>query len=173
MDIEYTSGAEELLDVIEPLWEKLRVHHLERTRNYAWHYQAQTFTKRKAALLHKIQQKIKNGKLKVDLVHDQEDGTLVAYCITSINGDNVAELESMYVESCCRSMGVGHRLVERSMEWMTEQGAETRRVIVAAGNEDVLGFYRHFSFYPRSTILEYIPPGLVHTTLADHVTEGR
>ncbi len=67
-------------------------------------------------------------------------------------------------------MGVGHQLVEMSLKWFDQQQISIRRVIVAAGNEEVLGFYRHFGFYPRSTTLEFIPEGLVRTILANHVT---
>jgi diamine N-acetyltransferase len=169
MEVIFTSGDERLLDNIAPLWDKLRNHHLERTRNFAWHYQSQTFANRKEALFHKT----KNGKIRVELVNDRETGTLVGYCISSITDDRIGELESMFVEACCRSMGVGQQLVKSSLDWMTEEKVTIRRVVVNAGNEEVLGFYRRFGFYPRSQTLEYVPDGLARSTLTDHVSEAR
>ena len=52
-DIHYISGGAELLDDIQPLWEKLNQHHEAISPHFSYEFQDYGFSKRKARLLQK------------------------------------------------------------------------------------------------------------------------
>jgi ribosomal protein S18 acetylase RimI-like enzyme len=62
------------------------------------------------------------------------------------------------VDAEYRKLGLGDQLMKHAMHWLDEQKASSRMVSVAEGNEDVFPFYQRYGFYPRKTLLEYIPP---------------
>jgi len=65
-------------------------------------------------------------------------------------------LESIYVDKEFRSQGIGETLVKRTLSWMEQQGANAKMVVVAVGNEEVLGFYARFGFLPRQILLKQV-----------------
>ncbi len=92
----------------------------------------------------------------MDLAHDTNK-VRVAYCVSTINSQRVAEVDSIYVREEYRSLGIGDQLMKRSLEWMDEKGAKRKKILVTAGNQDALSFYQRYGFKPRRVILEQIP----------------
>ena len=150
--IQYIDGDEGLLDQISVLWQALNQHHLCLSKDFRQHYQEMTFEKRKAALL----EKAKAGKMRVDLAVDVSSGQSVGYCVSSVSKFKVGEIESIFVDETFRGFGVGDVLISKAMAWMDREGAESKIVEVAAGNEDAFGFYARYGFRPRKTVLKQL-----------------
>ncbi len=151
--IDYIHGGPELLDAIRPLWQQLNEHHGSLTRHFHEHYAQFTFSKRKSNLLDNAGR----GQLRVDLALDTVEQRYIGYCVSIINKKRVGEIESIFIESNYRGLGIGEILMEQALAWMNEYKATNKKVSVAVGNETVLPFYERFGFYPRIIILEQIP----------------
>jgi ribosomal protein S18 acetylase RimI-like enzyme len=150
--IEYIETDEKDIDLIRPLWEQLNEHHRALSPHFSSHYETFTFERRKDDLLHKT----KNGLMHICLAKDIDPGRYVGYCISSLLKDRdrpVGEIESIYVNSLYRSNGIGDTLMRKALEWMDTHGADTKKVSVGAGNEDVLPFYARYGFYHRTSTL--------------------
>lgn len=148
-----TAGDKELLPRVKPLWEKLNWHHLLNNTWFKHYYSTFSFETRQKHFLNEA-----IVKLNVDLVSDRLHHRDVGYCVTSLNRGGAGEIESLYVDVDYRKLGLGDQLMRRAMAWLDEQGAASRTISVAEGNEEVLPFYQHYGFYPRAIVLEYIPP---------------
>ncbi len=135
------------IDQIKPLWEQLVLHHKARSTHFKDVYENFTFEKRKADLLNKSC----DGLLRVDLATD--NGRNVGYCVSTVK-ENEGEIDSIYIDQDYRSTGIGSAFMERALAWMDEQHVTVRRVAVAVGNEEALGFYEQFGFLPRQVLLE-------------------
>jgi ribosomal protein S18 acetylase RimI-like enzyme len=149
--IKYISGDQSLLDTVKPLWEELNIYHCKRSEHFKSHYKAMTFEKRKAAILKKA---VDGGELRVDLAVDEASGKGVGYIISSVSGEKVGELDSVYVDDAYRRMGVGGTLMQTALAWMDQKGAVEKLVEVSVGNEVAWGFYGRFGFKPRKTVLK-------------------
>lgn len=150
--IKYISGDETLLDKIEQLWLGLNQQHLESSPSFSSYYKALTFDNRKAFLAQKAQ----NGLLCVELAEDENTGRFVGYCVSSLDRNKTGGIESLFIEEGYRGLGIGDSLIKSSLSWMDANGAETKLVSVAAGNEDAFRFYARYGFRPRRTVLEQI-----------------
>lgn len=148
--ITYVSGQDELLDAVEPLWRKLVEHHKVRSEHFRHEFETIDFDIRKRML----EDKARNGTVWVEIAEDLVNRKPVGYCISSIDRYKQGELESIYVENEFRGQGIGENLVKRSLGWMDQQGARNKTVVVATGNEEVLGFYKRFGFLPRQILLK-------------------
>jgi len=148
--ITYISGQDELLDAVEPLWWKLVEHHKMRSEHFRQEFEAINFDIRKRML----EDKARDGLVWVEIAQDYASQKAVGYCISSINRYKQGELESIYVENEFRGKGIGENLVKRSLNWMDEQGSSGKTLVVAKGNEEVLGFYARFGFLPRQILLK-------------------
>lgn len=151
-NIRYISGDEGLLDDVKELWEGLNEHHLANTKHFAGHYSSFTYQSRKDCFVKKAQK----GALRVDIAIDEEEQERIGYCISSVDEEKIAEIESLYVLESHRTLGVGKVLVKKALDWMDELGAVKKVVTVASGNENAFGFYEKFGFYPRKTVLEQL-----------------
>ncbi|MDD3069836.1 MAG: GNAT family N-acetyltransferase [Methanoculleus horonobensis] len=140
------------IDVIHPLWNRMREHHRIRARTFRAFFESTTFDDRKAHFIRCAEA----GDVRVDLACDPAAGRCVAYCVTSLSAERIGEIESLYVEEASRSQGIGTALIHRALAWLSESGSVENRVSVAEGNEEVLPFYRQFGFYPRRTVLEQV-----------------
>jgi ribosomal protein S18 acetylase RimI-like enzyme len=149
-EIAYLAGSVDLLDSVEPLWEQLREHHERRSTHFADDYAGRTFTQRKAGLLHKVAP----PGLRIDLARDTTTDRFVGYCISTVTSGHVGEVESIFVEPGYQGLGIGDALVRRALAWMGQQGAESKQVLVAVGNEEVLPFYSHYGFLPRYILMK-------------------
>lgn len=151
-NVEYIPMDQGGLDHIGPLWEKLREHHRSRSKEFGELFTRFTFAERKAGLLRTAA----SGKMRVDIVRDTDAGRYVGYCISSLSPEKKGEIESIYVEPEYRGQGIGDNLMCRALRFMDEHGALRRLLAVAAGNEEVFGFYRRHGFVPRYTMLEQV-----------------
>lgn len=147
MKIEYLEKDHTGLDVIEPLWEKLKEHHRVRSVHFKEQFSKTTWEMRRKEILDKAH----NGAMLVHLAKDNDK--VVGYCVTSIDDKNIGEIETIFVEAEYRRVGIGVNFMRRAIAWM-DAHAVTRKVIaVAAGNEEAFGFYAKFNFYPRVSVL--------------------
>jgi len=152
MNINYIKLNKDQIDVIKPLWDKLREHHEELSPYFTDVYAEFTFKDRKEELLKKSE----NGILRIDMVKDEETGQFIGYCISSISDESEGEVDSLYLDDNYRSSGIGNKLMERALTWMDEMGVKTKKIMVAAGNEDTLSFYSRYGFFPKHIILEQV-----------------
>lgn len=137
-----------MLDHVGPLWEKTRDYHRDISLYFCAKFASIDFKTRKTDLLNKSTQ----GKLNIILAKDAD--TDIGYCVSTINRENICEIDSVYVEPSYRRQGVAGNLVKAAADWMTECGVKSKMLCVAVGNEDVIEFYKTFNFYPYQIILE-------------------
>ena len=143
-------GNEDFLDQIRVLWKALNTHHLSSSANFKQHYLDMTFEKRKADLL----KKAASGKMRVELAIDEATGQKVGYCVSSLNQEKIGEVESIFVDSNYRGLGIGDSLMKKALCWMDQEGATAKIVEVASGNEEAFCFYVKYGFLPRKTLLK-------------------
>lgn len=147
--IEYSSGDASLLDEVAPLWEKLRSHHVSLATHFAADLAATAFGDRKKGLLAKAG----TAGVRVDLATDDQGGSCVGYCISSVDASKGGEVESLYVEAEYRGRGLGDALMQTALGWLRKQDVRSIIIGVAAGNEEAIGFYARFGFHPRAVVL--------------------
>ncbi|NLG84512.1 MAG: GNAT family N-acetyltransferase [Firmicutes bacterium] len=147
--IEIIHGGEELLDRIEPLWERLRDHHRARAGRFAAWFARHTFARRRDEL----RRKSLGGALLVEIARDPATGRDVGYCVSSLDAEGQGEIESIFVEEAYRRRGLGDGFLHRALTWLAEKGARDVKIVVACGNEEALGFYARYGFYPRTYVL--------------------
>jgi diamine N-acetyltransferase len=143
----YLSVGEQGLDQIRPLWECLIEHLKTRSTFFKRWFKSRTFDERKSELL----KKSAGGKLHVDLALD--DGHCIGYCVSSVS-DEAGEIDSIFVEECHRSRGIGGQLMRRALSWMEDENAQIVKVSASVGNEEALPFYMHYGFLPKNIVLE-------------------
>jgi ribosomal protein S18 acetylase RimI-like enzyme len=141
-NIEYVSGNETLLDSIRLLWEGLNQHHFDLSPYFKQYYADMNFEKRKVALL----KKAASGELRVDVAIDTVTRQNVGYCTSSVDKEKTGEIESIFVASNYRGLGIGDTLMKNALTWMDKNGAVAKIVEVAVGNEQVLRFYNRLAF---------------------------
>lgn len=149
-NIHYVFGKEDLLDCVKPLWQELNKLHLEKTPRFQGFYANNTFEARKAALLSTAQK----GRLSVILAYDA--AIVVGYCIASVVGD-AGEIDSIFVASAYRKMGIAGNLMDKALNWLKERNPKGMVIKVSVGNEEVFGFYAKYGFYPCLTELRTLP----------------
>ena len=147
-NIIYTQTGVEGLDVIAPLWRKLNEHHMERASKFRTHFKQMTWEKRKPELVEKAQ----NGSLLVHLA--KVNDTHIGYCVSTLSAKKEAELESIYIEKEYRKHHIGDKFMKTALAWMDAHGAVKKIIGVAVGNEEALGFYEKYGFYPRVHVLQ-------------------
>ncbi|MCH4890246.1 GNAT family N-acetyltransferase [Acidaminobacter sp. JC074] len=123
--------------IIKPLWQALNRHHMVHSRHFDHLYRKNTFEAR-------IE--------KFDAVDDYrleiicQDKKPLGYILASMK-DGVGEIDSFYIYDDLRGLGLGEYLMKRMILWLQSNGAESVVVDVAAGNEEVIGFYHKMGFY--------------------------
>ncbi len=148
--IRYICSNEDLLDIIEPLWRELNEHHNNLSLHFKHEYDAINYEVRKGLL----QEKAREGFLRIELVENVDDKEPVGYCVSSVDKRGQGEIDSIFVKSAYRGMGIGGCLMEKALGWMDELETKVKTVHVAAGNEAAFGFYARYGFLPRQTILK-------------------
>jgi diamine N-acetyltransferase len=149
--IDFVTGGIELLDFVQPLWEKLNNHHQVNSRHFPDKFKNLTFDLRKMKFINDS-----NTELRIELAKESENQAFVGYCISTINIDSVGEIDSLYIEPEYRKFGIGDKLMNRSLEWLDSKNVRMKIIGVAEGNEQVFGFYKKYGFYERRTILEQV-----------------
>jgi len=147
--IEYDRINNKDIDLIKELWEELRDHHKNKTDHFKKRFEKLTFASRKKALL----EKAKKGKLIIDVVTINK-GKVIAYCVSSIDEKQEGEVDSILVDGQFRGMKIGEELMNRALKWFDENNVETRRIVVAQGNEKAFSFYEKFGFYQLFSMLQ-------------------
>ena len=77
----------------------------------------------------------------------------VAYSVSTVGLNGIAEIDSIYVAEGYRNNGLGGKLIKGALDWIDEHDIKEVRTTVLWGNEEVLPFYRHYGLYPRSIVL--------------------
>lgn len=134
------------IGLIQPLWEKLRIIHLEDSVYFREFFERFTFGMRTAKFAG-----LGADRLRVEIV--KTGGAIVGYCVATAEGA-MGEIDSIYIEESHRGKGIGETLVMNALGWLESRGASRVTAAVAYGHESVLPFYRKFNFHPRLTVLE-------------------
>jgi diamine N-acetyltransferase len=150
-NFKFVTGSRELLDFVQPLWEKLNKHHEINSNYFSDRFINLKFNVRKNKFVNDD-----NLEVKIDLIKDVERDLYIGYCISTINKELIGEIDSLFVEKEYREYGLGDKLMNRALEWLNSNKVKTKIIGVAEGNENVLEFYKRYGFYKRRVILEQI-----------------
>lgn len=150
-DINYITTDGKDIGLIAGLREKTRQYHMERSA-----YFKKQFSKINIEEAYKQLLVNAVGGIRLDLVKDVEKNCLVGYCLATINREKQGEIGSIYIEPEYRRQHIGYKLMERALGWMDKQGVTKKILCIAAGNEDVVNFYRHFHFEVRTIVMEQV-----------------
>jgi len=138
------------LDGIRELWENLSLHHKERSIYFKAHFDAFMWKERKTDLINKTG----NGNMLVNLAKDKNIS--VGYCVSTVNERKIGEIESIFIAKKYRKQNIGDHFMKTAVKWMDEHEAVRKVTGVAAGNEEVFGFYQKYGFYLRSHTLAQV-----------------
>lgn len=141
------------IDAIAPLWEMLNRHHQSITEHFAERYRGMTFDRRKDYFLKKAQW----GAVRVELAMDTSCGRYIGYCVSSVSKNGEGEIDSIFVETGFRGLGIGGRLVENALDWMDQKQAKEKKVVVVEGNIEAMAFYSRYGFFPLHRVLMQRP----------------
>jgi len=146
-EINITTGSYELLGRVETLWKELNEFHIGIGGYFSADLAERSFDRRRTELIDSTKM------LYVAIASDNAD---VGYCISSIRGDDIGEIDSIYVKKEYRSQGLGKKLAESALRWLDENNVRKKVVVVLEGNSEAMAFYRSLGFLPRNVELEYI-----------------
>ena len=151
MDTVLIIGGADLLPRIEPLWCDLRDHHSSRSAHFSDLVSDMEFESRKVGLL----EKSLGGHILVQIVSlaGSEEQKDVAYCVSTVMLNGIAEIDSIFVAEGFRHNGLGSRLLKGALDWIDEHDVKEVRTSVVWGNEDVLPFYERHGLFPKSILL--------------------
>jgi ribosomal protein S18 acetylase RimI-like enzyme len=150
-NFEFVTGNRELLNFVQPLWEKLNKHHEDNSNYFPDKFINLKFEVRKNKFLSD-----NNSEVKVDLIKNIEKDLYIGYCISTVNKELMGEIESLFVEEEYRKYGLGGKFMNGALEWLDSKRVKMKIIGVAEGNENVLEFYKRYGFYKRRVILEQI-----------------
>jgi diamine N-acetyltransferase len=150
MRIECLEIAADDLNVVAPLWDKLRKHQEILSPNFPEHYARRTWEARRAGLL----ETAGPDGIHIDMANDKDTGQPAGYCISTVSPDKKGCLESIYIEPDYRGNDIGDTLMVRAIEWMKSRKAQSIILNVGVGNEAVISFYKRYGFYPRTIVLQ-------------------
>lgn len=148
-NFEFINGSTELLDLVQPLWEKLNKYHEGMSIYFKDAFKNFTFETRKSKFISN-----EHIKVNVDLIRNTNADLYIGYCISTLDKDLSGEIDSLFIDEKYRGFGLGDNLMKRALLWLDSNHAVKKVIGVASGNEGVLGFYKHYGFYKRKVILE-------------------
>lgn len=151
MDLEYRAGGLELLDHLAHLWLGLIEHHAQLDPRFAAFTRSRNWESRKSGLLNKAA----GGALRTEIAYIA--GEPAAYSIATIDGQNIGEIDSIFVNEAWRGNGIGRELVLRALKWLSDEGSVLQKIAVREGNDRALQLYKSCGFEPLMTILAQIP----------------
>jgi ribosomal protein S18 acetylase RimI-like enzyme len=137
------------LSEIKPLWEELNKIHLADSVHFKEHYQSFSFETRSSKWM-----KLQDADIFI-IVAQTDDSAPIGYCVSTIDIDKNAEIDSLFVDTNFRQQGIGRELIEKSKEWFQKNNCISIRLSVSYGHECVLPFYMKSGFFPRLTTLEF------------------
>jgi len=116
--------------------------------NFKIRYEKNVFDSRKADLLKKLE----HGKMRIDLAINAQTKEPVGYCINTIvyGPAPEGEIDSLFVHPGFRGNRIAEKLMKLAIEWFDSNNIVTRKIVVAAGNEDVFPFYENLGFIINS-----------------------
>jgi diamine N-acetyltransferase len=141
-----------MIDQVRDMWEELNRYHCECSEHFKEHYLNMTWQKRKLILL----KKAISREICAYIAVDESTGRSIGYVISSVNSEKTGEVESIYVKTAYRRMGIGEDLMKSALKWMDQKGADSKQVEVSVGNESAWRFYKRFGFLPRKTLLMHV-----------------
>ncbi len=144
-------GGADILPRIEPLWCELRDLHSSRSGHFSDQVQDIDFESRRLELLEKSY----GGHILVQIVSlvGKPENRDIAYCVSTVGLNGIAEIDSIYVAEGFRNEGLGGKLIEGALDWIDEHDIKEVRTTVLWGNEEVLPFYQLHGLYPRRIVL--------------------
>lgn len=145
-DIILVAGGAEMLDSVRDMWSKLTRDAARHSTHFRDYFHEKSWDERRSELMNKASR----GHFNIDVA--TFGGRELGFCISTVM-DGAGEVESLFVEECSRGRRVGELLLQRSVEWMRDNGARTMAVFTVYGNDDVLGFYARQGFRPISIML--------------------
>ena len=145
----FREGSSELLSSCDNLWELFTQNQIQNAGEMSVGIAAYIKDLRDGVLLAKT----KEGKLQVQLVYATNQNNPIGFCITSLSGNHIGEVETLFVLDKYQGNNIGTKLLQRSLEWMEENSVSEQKLVVAAGNERVFSFYQKFGFSPGCTVL--------------------
>jgi GNAT superfamily N-acetyltransferase len=135
------------IQLIRPLWDQLRLLTREMTTHFKEYYEKLDFDER-------TEKFFRDGmRVCVEVARDGEGGEVVGYAIGSVDAEQNGEIDSFYVDERYRRRGIGARLLERILAWMTEQEPVQCAILTAYENREVLPLYEKLGFYPKLVML--------------------
>jgi ribosomal protein S18 acetylase RimI-like enzyme len=152
--VSLVSGGPELLDRVERLWHQLRHHHADLDPRWRDGLLAATFDGRKSHLIEKSV--ARGGAMLVLLAVNGEGGDVVGYCVCTVSGGGDGEVDSLFVAPDHRRRGVGHALMSRATEWLTDRRSKTISVEVMTCNESAIRLYERYGFHPRTVRMRHV-----------------
>lgn len=148
INVEFIESGQESIYLVQPLWQKLRIYHKNKSKHFADTYANKSFQDR----VDELTADSKVG-IRVNLVKDKDTGQYIGYCVSTIDKEMIGEIDSLYVEKEYRNQGIGNELMKRALEWLDENKVILKIVVVAEGNEKVIDFYNHYGFRIRKMVL--------------------
>lgn len=110
-NFEFLNGNRELLDLVQPLWEKLNKYHENNSSYFSNKFKIFKFETRKDKFIN-----VEGLELKIDIIRDKDKSAYIGYCISTINKDLIGEIESLFIEKEYRKYGLGDKLMKRSLK---------------------------------------------------------
>jgi ribosomal protein S18 acetylase RimI-like enzyme len=141
--------TEELLQ-IQPLWEELRAHHVSCSTHFREWYRNRSFGRR----AEELRRKAERGAIRICTAVEEETGTIVGYCVSTITDGGKGEIDSVVVKEGYRGKGIGSGLVEDALRWFSSRDASPVIVLMAVGNDKACSFYERYGFFPRQVLLQ-------------------
>jgi ribosomal protein S18 acetylase RimI-like enzyme len=129
----------------------LNRHHVALSPHFSSRRRSRTFDARKR----EFDAKAASGKLRIELAFPTGSETAVGYCLASLSA-GMGEVDSLFVEEAFRGHGVGAELMRHALDWLDTQGATSKIVVVAHGNDSAIDFYSQFGFRPDNVYLRQI-----------------
>lgn len=149
-------GKIELLSEINALWQKLNKHHLDSTEYFKDKFKEFSFEYRMKSL----QEKAEAGDIQVIIVKDRDNEKKIGYCVSTINSEQIGEIDSLFVEFEYRGLALGDMLMNKALAWLESKEPKEIVLNVAGGNEKVLEFYKKYNFHTSSVKLTRIETGI-------------
>ena len=145
----FKTGSLELLDCCNDIWELFIQNQVCCAGEMSDGVESYLRALKDGGLLQKTQ----SGKLQVQLVYPEKYQSIIGFCITSLDDKQIGEIEVLYVLDKYRGNKLGSQLLQNALTWLNAQNAIGQKLVVAAGNENVIIFYRKHGFFPGYTTL--------------------
>jgi diamine N-acetyltransferase len=150
--IVFTATDKSGIDQIKELWEGLCLHHHDRSTSFKERYATMTFESRKKDLFKKLD----DGEMFLEIAIDSTANKKAGYClcIVTYHEEPEGEVESLFIDPAYRGKGIGDAFMKHALEWLDSKQVKTKRIVVAAGNEEVFPFYEKYGFFHKFSTLE-------------------